>query len=270
MKEIWGNLKKLAPQEEREQRALIISGVSLITAFVVLLIAKLALGITSDVVIVSLLLLPTVAYMVISGKIEGLKAGVFETKFAQEANSTAYSDSENIEVYIEDPVVLYKGGKVDPEEILPALRNIPAKNPIILTLELGVPVYNKETILDYIKILSLLRNFKFVVFGRENKCEAYMAFRALETLVMTPNLGDKFIQTIRTGSSEDLFKYPAVLRAIVRPWQTNAEVLREMQMLNLDAILVIDEDYRVKSVIEREQVLSRIILAPTKPNQATR
>lgn len=44
---------------------------------------------------------------------------------------------------------------------------------------------------------------------------------------------------------------------------TNAEVLEAMTMYNLDAIAVVDQDRRMQGVVEREQLVSKLVLSLT-------
>jgi len=56
-----------------------------------------------------------------------------------------------------------------------------------------------------------------------------------------------------------------VVREKLSPNTTNGEALRKMVTSNLSVIVVVDENNRLKGVVEREQVLTRMMLALT-PN----
>ncbi|MDQ3639076.1 MAG: CBS domain-containing protein, partial [Actinomycetota bacterium] len=58
--------------------------------------------------------------------------------------------------------------------------------------------------------------------------------------------------------------YPGVVRKTISTRSTNAEALREMMAKNLEALVVTDEDNRLKGIAEREHVLTRMVLDMTQ------
>jgi predicted transcriptional regulator len=68
---------------------------------------------------------------------------------------------------------------------------------------------------------------------------------------------------IKDADKEKLLNYPGVIRDTIPPDSTNAQALRKMVASNVDIIAVVDEKDRLKGVIEREQVLSKMVLALT-------
>jgi len=56
------------------------------------------------------------------------------------------------------------------------------------------------------------------------------------------------------------------VRDKISPNFTNSEALRKMVASNLDITVVVDENNRLEGVVEREQVLTRMVLALT-PNR---
>jgi hypothetical protein len=57
---------------------------------------------------------------------------------------------------------------------------------------------------------------------------------------------------------------PGVVTRTLSASVTNQEALREMMRLNLDALVVEDDQGRVKGVVERGQLLAKLLLALTK------
>lgn len=93
---------------------------------------------------------------------------------------------------------------------------------------------------------------------------AYMASWALKGLLGLQKLGEEFVHMVNQGNIRDLVRYPGVVTETISTDSTNEDALREMMRQNLEALVVIDKDRRPKGVVEREQVLSRMMLALTK------
>jgi len=251
-------------RERKEVRAIGISLLFLVFGFLVIWLIKAVLNIEGDAVFVSLLLIPVLVYMVISGKLKELKGpGGLEAKFTEAASESINASSETVEPSIDDMQIVAKAGVHALQEQRQKLNEA---KPIVMTMELGRRgYYNTEAVLEYIKNLSQFRNFKFVVFLDEGKrFVAYMPPLAFRGLLSMPELGYEFINVINEGHLQDLLRYPGVVRETISTESTDAEALSEMSKQNLEALVVIDENRNLKGVVEREQVLSRMMLALTK------
>lgn len=254
-------------QNEVELRAISITVLFLIFGVVLIWFTKKVMSIEDDTLVVSLLATTILVYMAASGKIEEFKGpGGFAAKFTRTANRRAHS--ETIGVYIEPTEVIMKGSVPDPQSTLNNLRSeyrdIPKNRPVVMGMELDGRNYRRDAVLQYIRILCQFRNFKLVVFRKGENYEGCMSLRAMQGLMSEPKLGDEFITVINKGDVEKLHEYPGVVKERLHPQNTNSEALREMERLDLEALVVIDDSGSLKSVIEREQVLSRMLLAPTK------
>ena len=84
---------------------------------------------------------------------------------------------------------------------------------------------------------------------------------ALKGILNNSNLGNEFIHLINEGQRENLLRFPGVIKETISIQTTNAEALREMTKQNLEALVVIDEQGQLKGVVEREQILSKMMLA---------
>jgi len=250
--------------ERKEIRAIGISLLFLAFGFLVIWFIRAVVNIEGDAVFVSLLIIPVLVYMVISGKLKELKGpGGLEAKFTEAASESISASFETVEPSIDDMQIVVKAGVRALQEQRQQLNEA---KPIVMTMELGRRgYYNKEAVLEYIKNLSQFRNFKFVVFLDEGKrFLAYMPSWAFRGLISMPELGYEFINVINESHLEDLFRYPGVVRETISTECTDAEALSEMLEQNLEALVVIDENRNLKGVVEREQVLSRMMLALTK------
>jgi predicted transcriptional regulator len=87
---------------------------------------------------------------------------------------------------------------------------------------------------------------------------------AAKTVLNTPNMGAEFVTVINDGDPNKLFQYPSVVRKALSTRSTHAEALREMIQRNVEALVVTDETNQLKGIAEREQILSRMMLALTE------
>jgi hypothetical protein len=70
----------------------------------------------------------------------------------------------------------------------------------------------------------------------------------------------EFANVINEGNAA-LFGYPGIVRKTLSTGTTNTEALRVMTDSNVETVVVTDEENRLKWIAEREQVLSRMVLA---------
>src|SRR5262245_47112260 len=138
--------------------------------------------------------------------------------------------------------------------------------PIVMIMELGKrDYYQREAALKHLEMLSQFRNFKFVVFvDQAKRFVAYMPSWAVKGLLGSSELGDAFIHAVNEGLTRELFRYPGIVKETIRTHSNNAEALREMLRQNLEALVVPDENNQLIGVVEREQILSRMMLSLVK------
>jgi hypothetical protein len=255
----------------KEIRAIWLSVLFLFLGCIVAWIIKSVLKIEGDAVFVSLLLIPLLVYAIISGKLEELKGpGGLEAKFAKAASESVSIASEEIKPSVEEMQMVSKESVKFLER---KQREIDETKPIVMLMKLGKTseddysqserdYYGRQAVLQYLEALSKFRNFKFIVFVDINqRFLAYMPSWALKGLLSEPELGGRFIRAVNQGRKSELFRYPGLVREAIRTQSTNAEALREMMRQNLEALIVTDENDRLAGVVEREQVLSRMMLS---------
>lgn len=248
----------------KEIRAIQLSVLFLIIGCLVLWIVKSVLGIEGDIAFTTLLFAPLVAYAIISDKIQEFKGpGGLEAKFAKTASESVNIASEEVKPSIDEMSVVRKEslGLLEQKK-----REIDESKPMVMILEVGKgDYYDVYALREYIEALSQFPNFKFVVFVDNNqKFLAYMPSWALKGLLNQIELGESFIYTINQGNRSNLFRYPGVLRDTIDTHSTNADALREMMRQNLEALVVTNESNQLVGVVEREQVLSRMMLSLIK------
>ncbi len=64
-------------------------------------------------------------------------------------------------------------------------------------------------------------------------------------LLSSPGRSEEFVEVLNEGRQE-LFSYPGIVRKTISTSSTNAEALREMMAKDLEALVVTDEDSRLK------------------------
>jgi len=250
-------------QDNKDKKALTIAALFLVLGLLVAWLAKAVLKIEGDATFVSLMLFPLLIYLILSGKLEEFKGpGGWEAKFTKAANETISAASEKIELSTEDMQIIQK------ESIRYLERKKQELNeaqPIIMTMELGKrDYYRRMVVLNYLETLSQFRNFKFVVFiDKEKRFVAYMPSWALKGVLKLDELGDNFIWLVNEGDRQRLLLFPGLVKETINTQSTNVEALREMMKQNVEALVVIDENYHLKGVVEREQILSRMMLSLT-------
>jgi CBS domain-containing protein len=69
---------------------------------------------------------------------------------------------------------------------------------------------------------------------------------------------------ISEGNIGELRRYPGIVTRTISTKTTNFEALQKMTAQNIEALVVIDEDGKLKGVVEREQILSKLLLGMAK------
>lgn len=244
----------------REAIALLVSVFFLALGVLAVGVSKEFLKLEGDAIFVSLLLMPIIVYMIFSGRLKELRAGGLEAKFVDVAGQSVELASETIEASMSDMEYVRKAGE---RELSRRMRDLDESKPIILALTLGRErYYNREVWAKYMQTLSQFRSFKFVVIlDQENKFVAYMPDWAISQILKMEARGDEFVRIINEGNIQKLQRYPEVVNRSISTKATNINALREMTAQNLEALIVIDEDRKLKGVVEREQILSKLLLS---------
>jgi CBS domain-containing protein len=251
-------------QSSRQDAIAILASIFFLAlGFLAVWISKNVLNQESNALFVALLLLPIIVYVIFSGRLKELRAGGLEAKFADVAGQSVEVASETIEPSISDMEIVAKAGA---RELQKQIYYMDESKAIILMLVLGKEeYYNRRIWLSYLETLSQYRTFKFVVFlDKENRFVSYIPSWAMLRILRMEALGDEFVEIINRGDIQELRRYPSVVTRTISTKATNIDALREMITQNLEALLVVDEDRKLKGVVEREQILSRLLLAMAK------
>lgn len=233
---------------------------SLALGFIVVWLAQTVIKSIDGTVLIALILLPLLVYLSASGKLAEFKGpGGIEAKFAQAAAESVSPASET--VAYDDPQVIAKEGVRSLIER--KAKEIDESKPIVMTMSIGGQAqYSPPDVEQYMSVLSQFRNFKFVLFlDRDEKFVAYMPSWALKQLLQVPDLAGEFLNAVNNSQMAQVLRYPGVVKKTISTKSTNAEALREMLEQNIEALVVIDEQRKLRGVVEREQVLSRMMLS---------
>jgi CBS domain-containing protein len=225
-----------------------------------------------DVVLVLLLVMPILIYAIVSGRLTELKGpGGVEARFTAEATTPVAETASHDSVSI-DELLTVPAGKGQ-EQLGIRVRRFTEIRPIVMTITIGEDSYTEgsedehiKSLRTYVAQLSRSRNFALVAFlDTDNNFVAYMPSWVVKNRLDDKEKARELFRVIKQDSRRKLLEYPGVVRDKVSPNSTNAAALRKMVTSNLDIIVVVDENNRLKGVLEREQVLSKMVLALT-PN----
>jgi CBS domain-containing protein len=244
-----------------EAVAIAVAAGSVALAFAVVGLAKRAFPQIEGPVLVTLMLLPLVAYLIASGKLTEFKApGGIEARFAATAKDTVRPASETIAY--DDPQIVAREGGVR-KLLARKAREIDQSRPVVMTMTIGGKVqYTLEDVVRYLDVLSQLRSFKLVVFlDGDKRVVAYMEAWVLKELVEQSELAGEFIELVNSGQIESVIGYPGIAKKTISTTSTNIDALREMQEQNLEALVVVDEQRMLRGVVERERVVTSMMLS---------
>jgi CBS domain-containing protein len=220
-------------------------------------------NVEDGLVLAALLIVPAVVYLVLSGRVTELKgpAGL-ELKLAAAANEAVRPEPENVPVAAIPVAEMQQVAKGNLESLQQRLDAIDESQPIVLTLTLGAARYQPRPLGQYAKALSQLRAFRFVVLVDQRKhFVAYMRAEAFREMLDVPALGRAFTQLINDGNLNGLLRFPGMITKGVSPDETAKEVLREMDDQSVDAMLVVDRQGNIVGVVERAELLTRLLLS---------
>jgi CBS domain-containing protein len=216
-----------------------------------------------DAVFVSVLIMPILFYAIISGNLTELRGpggvgAIFNTVATAPVSGTIALDPVSVE---EDSQILTEGGVEALEE---RVRKLDENRPSAMTVTFGGRKYTPEALLGYVEALWRSRSFKLVVFlDRDGRFVAYMPAWAVKNMLSAPATSREFVRFLNEGNHE-LLAYPGLVRKTISIRSTNADALREMNAKNIEALVVTDEDNRLKGIAEREQVLTKMMLDLTQ------
>lgn len=223
------------------------------------------MGVQDGAVLTALILLPALLYIVLSGNLAELRGpGGWTATFARVASAAVGAGGERLDTYADVNVI--QATRLD--DLNRQMSKLPRDQPVIMTLTLG-HIYDPREIAGYLDILAQLPRFRLVaLLNAEAQVVGCVTPAVLLMIMRDAERGRHFINAIREGSVEGLEQHPGVLQQAARPHTTNAEVLRAMTEYDLSAIAIIDSNRRLRGVVEREELVSRLVLSLTAVNRS--
>lgn len=247
----------------KEVTGIVVSILFLAVGFLAVWLTQSMISAAGDGVFVSLLLLPIIVYVIFTGRLSELKApGGLEAKFAVVAQQPAAEiAAERIAVVDEDMKAVSKSS---PQELHRLEALLDDSKLIVLTLLLTRRHYVQRDAEVYLERFLRYRNFAFVAFlDKKDRLVAYVSAWAMYRIVKGKQ-GGRFIKLINNGNLLDLLEFPDVRTYTVSTSDSNLQALNKMMTHNMGAIPVVDEGRKLKGVVEREQILGKLILAMAK------
>jgi len=254
------NLKSVDKTLRYELAAIARTLCFLFVGFSALLFAKNHLKVTQEILWMAFLLMPFVFYVILSGKIQELKApGGIEAKFSTVANKSISAASETVKPESEELQSILKGSTMQLEQ---RMQEFDDSKPIIMLLQLGTNGYAVTAAKAYIEELSQFRNFKFVVFlDHRKRFVGYMSAWSVKCILQKEALSDDFINAVNRGLTAELMRYPGFETQTITTTWTNVRALQEMVRKNVEALIVINDRSQIEGVIEREQIICLMMLS---------
>jgi hypothetical protein len=202
------------------------------------------LDVEGDAVLVALLVVPLALYLTLSGRVSEITAGGFSVRL-NEARQTPIDRT----VVPEDRYVIAELDPPYPIEVK-ADPNLPT----IVTLRHGGGPYERDKALRWLRKITAKSPVPFLVVLDHGRVLAYER----------EDRGGEFIKLVNAGDP-DVFDdgggFSALRTETVTHKTTNAEALELMERTGLDALVVVDGKGRFAGIVERDRVLSAMMLA---------
>jgi CBS domain-containing protein len=227
----------------------------------ILLVAKVA-DVKDGTVLASLLIVPALLYLLLSGRVSDLKGpGGLEVQLAKVANQTipmSGHEQGGAALSYEEVRPVERGRA---ESFLDRVRNITPSDPVVLTLTVGSGKIDGSVAADYARGLTQFPRFRFVAVLNEDKTLiSYIdesAFRhviaadVVDAAILLDNIEKKNLGPIRG--------FTGMITTTVAPGASIADALRTMDAERTEALLV-TEHGKIKGIVERDRLANALLL----------
>ena len=296
----WSRDRVLARGAETaaDKDAIVLAGLFLLLGMCIALLVKQLANVESDLPFVLILLLPMVAFLVLSGKITDLNAGATGIQFTLSTVKVPTVSAQNVGVGVAeyatppavDPCAPDEFASQAPQQAVIAaqeaiLASAPEPtvtiqgNPVYLAIRMGICPYTMEDIANAIEKNRYNDEFRFVILLDSN--DVFQAFM--------DSLTARELFSCKLKESEEgkclVWQYPTFADAInnfpetpfairgfpgieldtISEGTTNIAALKEMKRQGLDALIVTDENGHVKGILKLDQVLGTMMIELASP-----
>ncbi len=208
-----------------------------------------------------LLLLTVVVYLIVSGRITELRGlGGLEAKFTRFIEEpAAATDVELIDV---EPMGAVKKAGVQALDWQIENSELDVEKPFNLIVQVGEKNLVREDLLIYLDRLGYSPHFMFVLLqDNEGELIGYGRPRQIATVLRDKSEGRSFVRYLNHGSRQELRNHYAVRRTTLSCNANNREALEVMARCRLEAVVVVDGRRRPVGYVERDQLVTRLLLA---------
>ncbi len=251
------------PVPPRDVQALAASLLFIAIGFgAIVLVAKVA-DVKDGVVLATLLILPSVLYLLLSGRVSDFKGpGGLELKLAEVAQQpipmASNAGGSNALAY--ERIHQVPRGRA--ESFVDHIKNISTDDPVVLTLTLGSGEIDGTTAADYARGLTQFPRFRFVaVVDPRGQLVSYMPERGFRHLVESDLIDtNRLLGAIGRSDIGAVRAYPGMITSTLGPTTSIADSLRELERLRTDAMLV-TSDGEIHGIVERDRIANALLLS---------
>lgn len=239
----------------------------LLLGLAVVWFARKVAGVQDGAVLAAFVIVPALLYLALRGNLAELRGpGGWAATFIRAARERVSAAGETLDVS-EDVQIIEKESIAG---LTNRVRTLRPDQPILMTITLGKP-YTQKDIQGYLETLSPFPRFRLVVLlDGSGAFVGCMSPVELGGLMRTDALSASFLQAVGRGDKREVLLYPGTLQHVVPSSATNADALSAMTEYNLGAIAVLDEGLRLRGVVEREQLISKLVLSLADATQTER
>jgi CBS domain-containing protein len=212
------------------------------------------LDLSNGAILVIAFLGPLLAYLILSGQLSELGAGGVSLRFKEAALKPVETSVQPLNVEETQTIP-----KLSPSE-MGRIDALDPEAPVVLTLTLDPRkgTYGFDALRQYLHRLGQHPRFRFVVFlDPDGRVVGYLSREILARLLETHTSAKPFLDDVNAGR---LPRDRSVRTEFLTPDMTTEEALSRMTALQRDAILVRDDRRSLMGIVERGDLLARLLL----------
>ena len=244
-----------------ETRAIVAALVVTVLIVALFIAGRRFAGLTDTTVYVAAIAIGLIVYCIVSGRLTEFSAGGFGGKLNVAINTKVNILPGALKAVRGDMPEMQPIPKGDLSRLREILPKLTESHPIVLSLKFGSPPANNATVVqNYLEALGQFRSFRLVLFNDNNNVlKAYIPASAFVRLLQNPQDAERFIQLVNDGSDQ-IKSFPSVTNKTISLDATYLMALTTMEQDGLDALVVIDANGQPAGVLERKQVITKLLL----------
>lgn len=230
-----------------------------VLSLLIIWIAKRQLDIVESPILIALVAVPMLIYAVVSGRVAELKGpggwgATFRAVAREAVEVRTLTGLEGVDIEVTENVP-----KGDPATTIQKIKEAEKARPVVLTLMAGgdYESWAVQTVID-----QTIGNpdFVFVVILDDGEgVDSYIAVQRLRTrLQQDPAASASFVAAVK---SRQINTYPGMVTETISEGASNVDALEKMKSLHLDAIIATSKGNKLRGVVERRNIIDRMMLA---------